>query len=117
MARNPRLGIAEFDGISPVHSGSVLDAVRISRVASGPGFKCFDTGRSIGYNRALQMKILFLNGPNLNLLGKREPTVYGTTTLAGIEAMVRKHARKLKASVEFRQSNLEGQLVNWIHAA
>src|SRR6185503_11001603 len=65
----------------------------------------------------LQMKILFLNGPNLNLLGKREPTVYGTTTLAGIEAMVRKHARKLKASVEFRQSNLEGQLVNWIHAA
>ena len=63
------------------------------------------------------MKILFLNGPNLNLLGQREPDVYGRTTLADIEARVRKHAAKLKVTVEFRQSNLEGELVNWIQEA
>lgn len=63
------------------------------------------------------MKILFLNGPNLNLLGQREPDVYGRLTLADIEAKVRQHAAKLKADVEFRQSNLEGELVNLIQAA
>src|ERR1700722_7969855 len=63
------------------------------------------------------MKILFLNGPNLNLLGTREPKVYGKTTLADIEAKVRKHAAKAKAKVEFRQSNIEGELVTWIQQA
>jgi 3-dehydroquinate dehydratase II len=63
------------------------------------------------------MKILFLNGPNLNLLGKREPKVYGRTTLADIEAKVRKHAATLKAKIEFRQSNIEGELVTWIQEA
>jgi 3-dehydroquinate dehydratase-2 len=63
------------------------------------------------------MKTLFLNGPNLNLLGQREPEVYGRTTLAEIEAMVRKHAAKLGVDVEFQQSNVEGELVNWIQAA
>jgi 3-dehydroquinate dehydratase-2 len=63
------------------------------------------------------MKILFLNGPNLNLLGTREPEVYGRTTLADIEKKVQKRAVELKVKVEFRQSNQEGELVNWIQEA
>ena len=63
------------------------------------------------------MKILFLNGPNLNLLGQREPEVYGRETLADIEAAVRKRAKELKVKVDFRQSNVEGELVGWIQQA
>jgi 3-dehydroquinate dehydratase-2 len=63
------------------------------------------------------MKILFLNGPNLNLLGQREPEVYGRMTLADIEATVRKRAAKLRAEIDFRQSNLEGEMVSWIQSA
>ncbi len=63
------------------------------------------------------MKLLFLNGPNLNLLGQREPKVYGRATLADIEAKVRQRARELGVEVDFRQSNLEGELVTWIQQA
>jgi 3-dehydroquinate dehydratase II len=63
------------------------------------------------------MRILFLNGPNLNLLGQREPDVYGRDTLAAIEAKVRDRTTQLKVEVDFRQSNLEGELVTWIQQA
>lgn len=63
------------------------------------------------------MKILYLNGPNLNLLGQRETDVYGRTTLAEIEAKVRQRAKQHGVEIDFRQSNLEGQLVGWIQEA
>ncbi len=65
----------------------------------------------------LPMKVLFLNGPNLNLLGTREPDKYGRLTLKEIEAQVRAKATGMGISVEFRQSNLEGELVTWIQQA
>ena len=63
------------------------------------------------------MRILFLNGPNLNLLGTREPEKYGRTTLAEIESRLRKRAGEFKATIDFRQSNVEGELVSWIQDA
>jgi len=63
------------------------------------------------------VKILFLNGPNLNLLGTREPEVYGRDTLADIEKRVRERAKREGADIDFRQSNLEGELVQWIQEA
>ena len=61
--------------------------------------------------------VLVLNGPNLNLLGTREPAVYGTETLADVERICRDEGTKLGVGVDCRQSNHEGQLIDWIHEA
>ena len=61
--------------------------------------------------------VMVLNGPNLNLLGTREPDIYGTDTLESIEAACRKRAADLGLAVEFRQSNNEGDLVDWVQEA
>jgi len=61
--------------------------------------------------------ILILNGPNLNLLGTRQPEVYGKTTLADVEALCREKAKMLGFDVAFEQSNHEGALIDLIHAA
>jgi 3-dehydroquinate dehydratase-2 len=59
--------------------------------------------------------VLILNGPNLNLLGTRKPEVYGTTTLADVEKLCTDAAAELSLDVDFKQSNHEGQLIDWIH--
>jgi len=62
-------------------------------------------------------KILILNGPNLNLLGTREPEIYGSESLADIEALCRKAGEELKLEIDFRQSNIEGEMVDAIQSA
>ena len=62
-------------------------------------------------------QVLILNGPNLNMLGSREPEIYGRQTLAEIEAACREAASKLGYDLDFRQSNNEGEIVGWIQQA
>ena len=62
-------------------------------------------------------RLMILNGPNLNLLGVREPHIYGTTTLAQIKENCEQHAAHLGLALSFHQSNHEGELVDWIQSA
>ena len=62
-------------------------------------------------------RVLLLNGPNLNLLGKREPEIYGQTTLAEVETECRRVGGELNLAIEFCQTNAEFQLIDWIHEA
>ncbi|WP_267421642.1 MULTISPECIES: type II 3-dehydroquinate dehydratase [unclassified Curtobacterium] len=64
-----------------------------------------------------QSRILVLNGPNLDILGRRDPEQYGTVTLADIEGIVRAEAEIHGLGVDFRQTNREGELVEWLHEA
>lgn len=61
--------------------------------------------------------IYILNGPNLNLLGRREPHIYGHQTLADVEADCRRVAAEFSLAIKFQQSNAEFQLIDWIHEA
>src|SRR6185312_6198489 len=62
-------------------------------------------------------RVLVLNGPNLNMLGTREPHIYGAESLADVEALCHRTAEETGLSVDFRQSNHEGELVTWIQEA
>jgi 3-dehydroquinate dehydratase II len=62
-------------------------------------------------------RLMILNGPNLNLLGVREPHIYGTTTLAQVREACERHAGQLGLELAFHQSNHEGELVDWIQSA
>jgi len=66
---------------------------------------------------AQSKSILILNGPNLNLLGQREPGIYGAGTLADVEALCAAYAKEAGFEIDFRQSNIEGELVGWLHEA
>lgn len=77
----------------------------------------FPTPRLPAIPAAMTNLVYVLNGPNLNLLGTREPEIYGSTTLDDIAGMLEDRARELGLEIEMRQTNHEGMLVDWLHEA
>jgi len=65
----------------------------------------------------MQKKVLIINGPNLNLLGQRDPSIYGQQTLDNLISLCKKEAKNLNLDLEFRQSNYEGEIISWIQQA
>ncbi len=65
----------------------------------------------------MTFKILFINGPNLNLLGEREQSQYGTTTFDELKDLCVKKSEQLDIKIDFKQSNIEGEIVTWIQKA
>jgi 3-dehydroquinate dehydratase-2 len=95
---------------------------QLADCAAGEGG--YATGRASFLQRAAHpneehamKRLMILNGPNLNLLGVREPHIYGTTTLAQVRESCEQHAKKLSLELSFHQSNHEGEIVDWIQSA
>lgn len=65
----------------------------------------------------MPLRVTIINGPNLNLLGEREPKIYGSVTLPAVETSCRELAAEIGAELAFYQSNWEGQIIDWIHEA
>jgi 3-dehydroquinate dehydratase-2 len=65
----------------------------------------------------MPLRVTIINGPNLNLLGEREPKIYGSVTLPAVEKSCRELAAEIGAELAFHQSNWEGQIIDWIHEA
>ena len=91
-------------------------AARFAEAQSTASHESFHKSPLHAYKSPMKL-VYVLNGPNLNLLGTREPEIYGADTLADVETRCASKAKALGLSIAFRQTNLEGELVNWIHEA
>jgi 3-dehydroquinate dehydratase-2 len=109
VASGPPAAGFPFDGQLPIKRSTCWRGGAFARAVEHIG-RVFMAKTSTG-------TIYVLNGPNLNLLGTREPQIYGRATLNDVEALCRKAAAAYKFAVEFRQSNHEGAIVDWIHEA